>query len=170
MRDDVSLFALPVIVLAESASPEAWMHAYAQGADDVVLRRDAGAVTRRLLTVQRARGGERPEASLGRAVIASQDDASRRRIGRTLRSVGFDRITFERHDCDICIGRSLAESIEFAMALGPAGEVMRLAGAEAERLRPQVTAALTEALAPFVRPDGVFAPSSTWFITATNPG
>lgn len=91
-------------------------------------------------------------------------------VSTMLRSVGFDRITFERHDCDICIGRSLAESIEFAMALGPAGEVMRLAGAEAERLRPQVIAALTEALAPFVRPDGVFAPSSTWFITATNPG
>jgi CheY-like chemotaxis protein len=90
VRDDVSLFTLPVIVLAESASPQAWLHAYAQGADDVVLRRDSGAVTRRLLTVQRARGGERPEAALGRAVIASKDDASRRRVGRTLRSVGFD--------------------------------------------------------------------------------
>jgi CheY-like chemotaxis protein len=90
VRDDVSLFTLPVIVLAESASPETWLRAYAQGADDVVLRRDAGAVTRRLLTVQRARDGERPDAALGRAVIASKDDASRRRVGRTLRSVGFD--------------------------------------------------------------------------------
>jgi CheY-like chemotaxis protein len=90
VRDDVALFTLPVIVLADSASPETWLHAYAQGADDVVLRRDAGAVTRRLLTVHRGRGGERPDAALGRAVIASKDDASRRRIGRTLRSVGFD--------------------------------------------------------------------------------
>ncbi|HEX5124158.1 MAG TPA: class I SAM-dependent methyltransferase [Rhodanobacteraceae bacterium] len=91
-------------------------------------------------------------------------------VSTMLRSVGFHRITFERHDCDICIGRDLAESIEFAMALGPAGEVMRLAGAEAERLKPQVIAALTEALTPFVRKDGVWAPSSTWFITAVNPG
>lgn len=91
-------------------------------------------------------------------------------VSTMLRSVGFHRITFERHDCDICIGRDLAESIEFAMALGPAGEVMRLAGAEAERLKPQVVAALTDALTPFVRKDGVWAPSSTWFITATNPG
>jgi ubiquinone/menaquinone biosynthesis C-methylase UbiE len=91
-------------------------------------------------------------------------------VSTMLRGVGFDRITFERHDCDICIGRDLAESMEFAMALGPAGEVMRLAGAEAERLKPQVIAALTEALTPFVRKDGVWAPSSTWFITASNPG
>ena len=91
-------------------------------------------------------------------------------VSTMLRGVGFERITFERHDCDICIGRDLAEAIEFAMALGPAGEVMRLAGDEAERLKPQVIAALTEALTPFVRKDGVWAPSSTWFITATNPG
>jgi ubiquinone/menaquinone biosynthesis C-methylase UbiE len=91
-------------------------------------------------------------------------------VSTMLRSVGFHRITFERHDCDICIGRDLAEAIEFAMALGPAGEVMRLAGDEAERLKPRVIAALTEALTPFVRNDGVWAPSSTWFVTATNPG
>ena len=41
------------------------------------------------------------------------------------------------------------------MALGPAAEVLRLAGDEAERLRPQITAALQEALAEFVSPDGV---------------
>ena len=33
-------------------------------------------------------------------------------------------------------GKDLDEAIEFAMALGPAGEVIRLAGEEAERLRP----------------------------------
>jgi ubiquinone/menaquinone biosynthesis C-methylase UbiE len=91
-------------------------------------------------------------------------------VSTMLRGVGFERITFERHDCDICIGRDLPEAIEFAMALGPAGEVMRLAGDEAERLKPQVIAALNEALTPFVRGNGVWAPSSTWFITATNPG
>ena len=55
------------------------------------------------------------------------------------------------------------------MALGPAGEVMRLAGEEAERLKPRVVAALGKALKPFAHVDGVWAPSSTWFITATNP-
>jgi hypothetical protein len=62
------------------------------------------------------------------------------------------------------------DAVEFAMALGPAGEAMRLAGEAAERLKPQVVAALEDALAPYVRPDGVWAPSSTWFISATSRG
>ena len=56
------------------------------------------------------------------------------------------------------------------MALGPAGEIIRLAEAEGERLKPEVIAALREALAPYDRGDGVWCPSSTWFITAKNPG
>jgi ubiquinone/menaquinone biosynthesis C-methylase UbiE len=90
-------------------------------------------------------------------------------VSMMLRGAGFERITFERHDCDICIGRDLPDAIEFAMALGPAGEIIRLAGEEGVRLRPQVVAALTDTLGQFVRKDGVWAPSSTWFITATNP-
>ncbi len=86
-----------------------------------------------------------------------------------LKGAGFKRISFERYDCDICIGRDLKDAIEFAMALGPAGEIIRLAGAEAERLKPQVIEALTEALTPYVTDKGVWAPSSTWFIRAEAP-
>ncbi|MGH7634428.1 MAG: class I SAM-dependent methyltransferase, partial [Gemmatimonadaceae bacterium] len=91
-------------------------------------------------------------------------------VSLMMRSAGYERITFERYDCDICIGRDIDDAIEFAMALGPAGEVIRLAGAEGERLKPEVVAALRETLAPFMRADGVWAPSSTWFITAASPG
>jgi ubiquinone/menaquinone biosynthesis C-methylase UbiE len=91
-------------------------------------------------------------------------------VSTMLRGAGFTRITFERFDCDICIGRDLDEAVEFAMALGPAGEIIRLAGDEGVRLKPQVVAALSETLARYVRPDGVWGPSSTWFITATSPG
>ena len=91
-------------------------------------------------------------------------------VSLMLRGAGYERITFERYDCDICIGRDIDDAIEFAMALGPAGEVIRLAGAEGERLKPQVMTALRETLAPFVRANGVWAPSSTWFISAANPG
>lgn len=90
-------------------------------------------------------------------------------VSGMLRAVGWDRIAFERFDADICIGRDLPEAIEFAMALGPAGEIIRLAGDDGVRLRPQVVAALTEALTPFVRADGVWGPSSTWIVTARNP-
>jgi hypothetical protein len=89
-------------------------------------------------------------------------------VSSMLKGAGYDRINFERFDTDICIGRDLADAVEFAMALGPAGEIIRLAGADGERLKPQVVAALREALTPYVRADGVWAPSSTWFVTALN--
>jgi SAM-dependent methyltransferase len=91
-------------------------------------------------------------------------------VSTMLRVAGFRRITFERFDCDICIGRDLDDAVEFAMALGPAGEIIRLAGEEGQRLKPQVVAALRETLAPYARPTGIWAPSSTWFIQAVNPG
>jgi ubiquinone/menaquinone biosynthesis C-methylase UbiE len=92
-------------------------------------------------------------------------------VSSMLRAVGYDHIAFERFDADICIGRDLAEAVEFAMALGPAGEVIRLAGEEGEKRRPEVVAALRETLARYERDDGVWGPSSTWFVTARNgPG
>lgn len=90
-------------------------------------------------------------------------------VSSMLRSAGFDRISFERFDADICIGRDLDEAIEFAMALGPAGEIIRLAGDAGATHKPAVTNALRETLAPYLRASGVWAPSSTWIITARNP-
>ena len=90
-------------------------------------------------------------------------------VSTMLRGAGFERITFERHDCDVCIGRDLDDAVEFAMALGPAGEIIRLAGEEGTRRQAQVIAALRDVLAPFARLDGVWAPSSTWFVAASNP-
>jgi SAM-dependent methyltransferase len=87
-------------------------------------------------------------------------------VSDQLKAAGFAQIGFERHDADICIGRDLDEALAFAMALGPAGEIMRLAGELGEQRAPQVRAALKEALAGFASPRGVFAPSSTWLITA----
>lgn len=63
-------------------------------------------------------------------------------MSNMLRGAGFERITFERYDCDICIGRDMADAIEFAMALGPAGEIIRLAGEEGQKRKPQVVEAL----------------------------
>lgn len=90
-------------------------------------------------------------------------------VSSMLRSAGYDHITFERFDAEICIGRDLDDAIQFAMALGPAGEIIRLAGADGERLKPQVINALNETLRKYVRPNGVWAPSSTWFVRARNP-
>lgn len=91
-------------------------------------------------------------------------------VSDLLQSAGFREVTLERHDCDICIGLTLDEAIEFAMALGPAGEIIRLAGAEGERLRPKVSEALRALLTSRLRGNEVWAPSSAWIVRATRPG
>jgi ubiquinone/menaquinone biosynthesis C-methylase UbiE len=89
-------------------------------------------------------------------------------VSSMLQAAGYDRVSFERFDTDICIGRDLDDAVEFAMALGPAGEIMRLAGPEGERLKPEVIRALRKTLAPYQRANGIWAPSSTWFISSRN--
>lgn len=90
-------------------------------------------------------------------------------VSDMLQAAGYERISFERYDTDICLGRSLEDAIEFAMALGPAGEIIRLAGEEGQKRRPQVVAALRQRFGGHQRSDGVWAGSSSWFITARNP-
>jgi hypothetical protein len=87
-------------------------------------------------------------------------------VSDLLHSAGFKGISFERFDADICIGKDLTEAVEFAMALGPAGEIIRLAGEEGEALREPVKDALASTLEKYLRDDGVWGPSSTWFVTA----
>jgi len=86
-----------------------------------------------------------------------------------LLSAGFEEVSLRRCDIEITIGADLEEAVEFAMALGPAGEVLRLAGEEAKRLAPEIAAALREALAEFEGPNGVSAPASTWIVSARAP-
>ena len=87
-------------------------------------------------------------------------------VSDMLRGAGFERISFERYDTDVCIGRTLDEAVEFAMALGPAGEIIRLAGAEGESRKPEVIAALKKLFAQHSRGDGIWFGSSSWIITA----
>lgn len=91
-------------------------------------------------------------------------------VSDMLHAVGFERVQFERFDSDICIGRNIEEAIQFALEIGPAGEVIRLAEEEGERLRPQVEETLQDVIGKHARADGsIWAPSSAWFVTAYNP-
>ncbi len=84
---------------------------------------------------------------------------------------GFDEISLHRCDSEITIGADLDEAVEFVMALGPAGELVRLAGSEGEVPRARIVRALREALAGLQGPDGpsVRAPASTWIVGARSP-
>jgi ubiquinone/menaquinone biosynthesis C-methylase UbiE len=88
-----------------------------------------------------------------------------------LTHAGFTDIAFHRCDIPILIGKDLDEALELVMALGPAGEILRLAGDRAAHLHGQVEAALREGLAEFaVEADGALrAPASTWIVTASAP-
>ncbi|HWP09014.1 MAG TPA: class I SAM-dependent methyltransferase [Polyangiaceae bacterium] len=99
--------------------------------------------------------GPGPFSMAGADVVSSQ-----------LVAAGFGHITLERFDTDICIGKDLDDAVAFALTIGPAGEMIRLAAAKGIDETPRVTAAIKAAIAPYQRPNGVFAPSSTWFVSA----
>ena len=64
---------------------------------------------------------------------------------------------------------TLDEAIDVNLALGPAAEVVRLAGADGDAARPHLAELLREALAEFQTPNGVVANSSVWIVTARAP-
>jgi SAM-dependent methyltransferase len=82
---------------------------------------------------------------------------------------GFTGISLRRCDIPILIGHDLREAVDFVKALGPAGELLRLAGGGAAHLHGQVDEALRAGLAEFDGEDGVRAPASTWIVTASAP-
>jgi hypothetical protein len=90
VRDEVQLFTLPV--LACVAAPDAALFAAAclTGVDDVLVSGDVGGLSRRLSHLARPRSDQRPQANLGRVLVCTPDVVARRRIGRTLRQVGFE--------------------------------------------------------------------------------
>lgn len=91
-------------------------------------------------------------------------------ISDLLRSSGFERISFERFDTEVCIGRTLEEAVDFAMNLGPAGEIIRLAGEQGEQRRGAVIEALRQLMKQRLRPDGVWMGSSSWLVSACKNG
>jgi ubiquinone/menaquinone biosynthesis C-methylase UbiE len=86
-----------------------------------------------------------------------------------LERAGFSEICLRRCDLPILIGRDIDEAIEMVTALGPAGEILRLAGDRAAHLHEQVRTALRAGMADFEDGEGIRAPSSTWIVSAVAP-
>ena len=68
------------------------------------------------------------------------------------------------------VGSSPDDAVAFQMALGPAGEIVREAGELAERQRPEIEAALKAELSRYETAEGVVMASSSWKVSARNPG
>ncbi len=88
-----------------------------------------------------------------------------------MKGAGYEDVTFERVDAPVLVGNSVDDAIAFQLAIGPAGEVFREAGDEAEQKRDIIEGAMGEAIAAQkMAADGIIMESSSWVISGRNPG
>jgi ubiquinone/menaquinone biosynthesis C-methylase UbiE len=115
--------------------------------------------------VQRPEEYDEPTCGPGPFSMANADT-----VTAQMMAAGFTDISLTRSDIPIMGGKTIDEAIEMVMSIGPAGEILRLQGERAAHLHPQVEAALRDGIEEFVREDGtVWAPASTWIVSATAP-
>jgi ubiquinone/menaquinone biosynthesis C-methylase UbiE len=114
--------------------------------------------------VSRPEEYDEPTCGPGPFSMADADTTS-----EILLRAGFCDVSLRRFDHPILIGDDMDEAITFVKALGPAGELLRLAGERAAHLHGDVDAVLRQGLAEFEGPNGVRASASTWLVTASAP-
>jgi ubiquinone/menaquinone biosynthesis C-methylase UbiE len=113
--------------------------------------------------VERPEEYDDPTCGPGPFSMASADTTS-----SILMHAGFEDIWFRRCDIPILMGHDMQEAIDLVTAIGPAGELLRLAGDSAAHLHDQVHSALRDGFGDYERPDGtLWGPASTWIVTAT---
>jgi SAM-dependent methyltransferase len=108
---------------------------------------------------------DEPRCGPGPFSMANSDTVSEQ-----LQIAGFENPTFTRCDRQMKLGNDLSHAVAFNMAIGPAAELIRLAGDEADKIRPKLEREIGEVLADYQGPNGVSGPASTWIVTATVPG
>jgi SAM-dependent methyltransferase len=86
-----------------------------------------------------------------------------------LRAAGFEDARFERTDGTVMIGATVEQAMDFQLALGPAGEIFREAGVQAEQRRQEIEDALRTELSRHLQNGKVYMQSSSWAITARKP-
>jgi SAM-dependent methyltransferase len=91
-------------------------------------------------------------------------------VTKQLEIAGYRDIQFERIDAQVFVGKDIDDAVAFQLALGPAGEVYREAGKLAEDRHDEIARALKAQLANHLGPNGVMMDSSSWRVTAINPG
>ena len=91
-------------------------------------------------------------------------------VAAQLKAAGFEDAKFTPIDGPVMVGSSVEQAMDFQLALGPAGEIFREAGSQAERSRKEIEEALKRELARHQRAGIVVMPSASWTITARKPG
>lgn len=102
--------------------------------------------------------------SCGPGPFSMADETATRAI---MEAAGFRNIRFEKIDAKVLVGRTVEEAIAFQLALGPAGEIFRLAGAEAQAKKAVIESDLHRLFEAVPRDDaGLWMDSSSWVIHA----
>ena len=91
-------------------------------------------------------------------------------VTKQLEIAGYKDIELEQVDAELFVGNDVDDAVAFQLALGPAGEVYREAGELAEQRHDEIAAALRAELAKYQRPNGIIMDSSSWKVSARNPG
>ena len=106
-------------------------------------------------------------ASCGPGPFSMADESTVRQM---MTIAGYDQIEFRRVDAPVIVGKDVKDAVAFQLAIGPAGEAFREAGARAEAQRAAIEAALAEAItSQNTDAEGIVMDSSSWVISAVNP-
>ncbi len=95
--------------------------------------------------------------------------ANQEMVTKQLEISGYTNIEFERIDAPLVVGRTPDDAVGFQLALGPAGEVYREAGEEAQGKHDEIEQALKAELSKYETEEGIVMQSSSWKISARNP-
>lgn len=96
--------------------------------------------------------------------------ANQEMVTKQLEISGYTDIRFERIDAPLLVGNNPDDAVGFQLALGPAGEVYREGGQDAESKLQEIEQALKEELSKYETSEGIVMESSSWKISAKNPG
>jgi len=95
--------------------------------------------------------------------------ADQEMVSKQLEIAGYVDFQFERIDAPLVMGDTPDDAVGFQLALGPAGEVYREAGEEAERKHSDIEQAMKSELSKYETAEGIVMDSSSWKISARNP-
>jgi len=107
---------------------------------------------------------DQPTCGPGPFSMAGADTTSGILVG-----AGFTDVSLTRCDMPILIGHDVDQAIDLMMALGPAGEMVRLWGDRQAHRHEEIRSALQEGLAKLETGNGVEGMASTWIVSAVSP-
>jgi len=91
------------------------------------------------------------------------------RLEALITKAGFVDVEIEKSDALYPVGRNMENAIDFTLAIGPAGEIIREAGQQGIEAVPVIRERLRDRFSKHLDGEAVYMPSATWRASAKNP-